>query len=604
MLSTIDAVEPASSRIYRYDALDRLEKVFQAVEGDPQRIGPLVRELTYDSTGNILAQTGIGDYRYDVARPHAVLSAGNNVYEYDDNGNQILRTGPDVAGGQQRIEYTPFDLPKRIFVETSSTATRFGYDARERRVVKAGPNGTTIYVDNLYERTATSSGTAHLYHVMAPTGHIATIRRSTETDETRFLLADRLGSARTITDSDGHVVVRQRFTAFGKRETALDPNAGNRGFTGHEHDQDLGLVNMRGRIYDPTIGRFLSIDPILHTPFASQGTNAYSYVYNNPLSFRDPSGLSPDNVQVIDFSDCPTVIEAGVGEVRDEPCQPISGPSGNGTSTSGTSSSQGTTGAGNRTQPGSAETTAHQPGATGTGDGELGGGYSDPSTAPGRPGGSPHGVSYGKKGGAEEVPLFAGIGLFNTALGRWLSSFKVKASTKAALDGASILAAVFTGLTSFVADLAKKAVRAGAKALGAAFRRFRRPGAAGGAGSVAVDANTAIRAIEAGEGVAVDAALAGRRPMMSITSVKEFLVKGDVNHLRTWLGARGGGVARAGTEQAAAQLRVQASVSGRRLKLKDSRVAASAQAEGISLITRDKRLRNFLNWLGIGGESF
>ncbi|MCG8420235.1 MAG: hypothetical protein MJE77_20070, partial [Proteobacteria bacterium] len=232
------------------------------------------------------------------------------------------------------------------------------------------------------------------------------------------------------------------------------------------------------------IGRFLSIDPILHTPFASQGTNAYSYVYNNPLSFRDPSGLSPDNVRVIDFSDCPTVIVAGADEVPDQPCPPKSGPSGNGASSS--TSSQGTTGAGNRTQPGSAETTAHQPGAAGTSDGELGGGHSDPSTAPGRPGGSPHGVSYGKKGGAEEVPLFAGIGLFNTALGRWLSSFKVKASTKAALDGASILAAVFTGVTSFVAKLAKKAVRAGTKALGGAFRRFRRPSASRGGGGPAV----------------------------------------------------------------------------------------------------------------------
>ncbi|MCG8425510.1 MAG: toxin glutamine deamidase domain-containing protein [Proteobacteria bacterium] len=540
--STIDAVEPASSRIYRYDALDRLEKVFQAVENDSQRIGALVRELSYDPTGNILAQTGIGDYRYDVARPHAVLSAGANVYEYDANGNQILRIGPDVAGGRQRIEYTPFDLPRRVYVGTSPTATRFGYDAREQRVVKAGSNGTTIYVDNLYERTTTSAGTTHLYHVMAPTGHIATIRRSTglpETDETRFLLADRLGSARTITDSDGNVVVRQRFTAFGKRETALDASAGNRGFTGHEHDQDLGLglVNMRGRMYDPAIGRFLSIDPILHTPFATQGTNAYSYVYNNPLSFRDPSGLSPDKVKVIDFSDCPTVIVAGADEVPDEPCPPKSGPSGNGASASGTSGSQGTTGSGHRTRPGSAETTAHQPGAAGTGDGEPGGGHGHPSTATGRPGGSPHGVSYGKEGSAENVPLFAGLGLFNTALGKWLSSFKVKASTKAALDGASLLAAVFTGVTSFVAKLAQKAVRAGAKALGGAFRRFRRPSASRGVAGSGRPLATAINPLRGTTNcvncaVALDATLAGRwaqavnsRPVKSLSQIPKIFGK-------------------------------------------------------------------------------
>ncbi|MCG8420787.1 MAG: hypothetical protein MJE77_22935, partial [Proteobacteria bacterium] len=337
--------------------------------------------------------------------------------------------------------------------------------------------------------------------------------RSTETDETRFLLADRLGSARTIADNDGNVVARQRFTAFGKRETALEPSAGHRGFTGHEHDQDLGLVNMRGRMYDPAIGRFLSIDPILHTPFASQGTNAYSYVYNNPLSFRDPSGLSPDNVQHFDFSDCPMVIHIGPDGKDtggDAPCPSKPSSSGSGGNGNSTSASQGTTGSGNQSRPGSAETTAHQPGAAGTGDGHPGGGH--PSTAPGRPGGSPHGVSYGKAGGAEEVPLVAGLGLLNTALGRWLSSFRVKASTKAALDGASLLASVFTGVTSFVADLAKKAVRAGTKALGGAFRRFRRPGVArrglcfvAGTQVLMADGTTkAIEKVDAGEFVLAD----------------------------------------------------------------------------------------------------
>ena len=46
---------------------------------------------------------------------------------------------------------------------------------------RSGPNGTTIYVAKLYERTITSAGTRHLYHVLGPTGHIATIRRSATT---------------------------------------------------------------------------------------------------------------------------------------------------------------------------------------------------------------------------------------------------------------------------------------------------------------------------------------------------------------------------------------------------------------------------------------
>ena len=61
------------------------------------------------------------------------------------------------------------------------------------------------------------------------------------------------------------------------------------GFTGHEHDSAQGLINMRGRMYDPAIGRFLTPDPVLS--FAStQGLNPYSYVRNSPLNLVDPSG--------------------------------------------------------------------------------------------------------------------------------------------------------------------------------------------------------------------------------------------------------------------------------------------------------------------------
>src|SRR5260221_2343552 len=49
---------------------------------------------------------------------------------------------------------------------------------------------------------------------------------------------------------------------------------------------------MNGRVYDPTIGRFLSGDPVVQAPLMSQSLNRYSYVVNNPLSLVDPSGYS------------------------------------------------------------------------------------------------------------------------------------------------------------------------------------------------------------------------------------------------------------------------------------------------------------------------
>ena len=64
----------------------------------------------------------------------------------------------------------------------------------------------------------------------------------------------------------------------------------DRGYTGHEHLDDFGLIHMNGRIYDPRIGRFLSADPVIQSPQALQTYNRYSYAINNPLAYTDPSG--------------------------------------------------------------------------------------------------------------------------------------------------------------------------------------------------------------------------------------------------------------------------------------------------------------------------
>jgi RHS repeat-associated protein len=68
----------------------------------------------------------------------------------------------------------------------------------------------------------------------------------------------------------------------------------DRGFTGHEHLDKLGLINMNGRMYDPIIGRFLGVDPIIQMPENSQSFNGYSYCLNNPLKYTDPSGYEYD----------------------------------------------------------------------------------------------------------------------------------------------------------------------------------------------------------------------------------------------------------------------------------------------------------------------
>jgi RHS repeat-associated protein len=74
--------------------------------------------------------------------------------------------------------------------------------------------------------------------------------------------------------------------------TELAAQHTDRGFTGHEMLDELGLINMNARIYDPQLGRFLSADSIVQNAGDLQSYNRYSYCGNNPLSRIDPSGHS------------------------------------------------------------------------------------------------------------------------------------------------------------------------------------------------------------------------------------------------------------------------------------------------------------------------
>jgi len=84
---------------------------------------------------------------------------------------------------------------------------------------------------------------------------------------------------------------RASYDAWGKQTiTKKAPFPFYRGYTGHEHLPEFGLINMNGRMYDPVVARFLSPAPYVQAPDLSQNFNRYSYCLNNPLIYTDPSG--------------------------------------------------------------------------------------------------------------------------------------------------------------------------------------------------------------------------------------------------------------------------------------------------------------------------
>ncbi len=115
-----------------------------------------------------------------------------------------------------------------------------------------------------------------------------------------------------MTDETGHVATYNgdlqiyNFDPWGCRRNAISWTYDNvptdflfdRGFTGHEHLDGFGLINMNGRVYDPLLARFLSPDPIIQAASYGQNYNRYSYCLNNPLKYVDPSGyLYLDNMK-------------------------------------------------------------------------------------------------------------------------------------------------------------------------------------------------------------------------------------------------------------------------------------------------------------------
>ena len=312
---------------FGYDQLDRLTSFSR--DGQPSIA------IGYDAIGDITSKgDGVGTYNYvesgKTFRPHAVQNISRNETKvvdlvYDDFGNVKHRDGEGVPGGAQDFTYTSFNLPDHVAVGTNQLA--YHYDATHKRVLTIGGDCTNsnnasctkrIYAGDDYERSTgrDSSGpfTRHSYKVFAGGRQIAQVERevrgTTTTETRRYLHADRLGSAQILTDATGNVADMRTFSPFGEVQAVATTDAVSRnvrsGFTAHETDLETGLVNMRGRLYDARLGRFLQADrPFAESPLWSQGLNRYSYVFNNPFGGVDPSGFDDEvSSDTIDGWDC------------------------------------------------------------------------------------------------------------------------------------------------------------------------------------------------------------------------------------------------------------------------------------------------------------
>ena len=295
--SRADAVLGGPAEGYTYDGLSRLRT--HTVAHHP------MEHFDYDDLGNLTNNNGTTQ-TYSPTVPHRLISTSSSRDPVITDTRGRIGSGPGFTAS-----YTDFDLPTTM--TSGSTSAAFRYDAGGERVTKRQGSETTTYVHGLFEQRQRGSGPAtSTWNVTVGGRTVAQITSAASgRPTTSYVHADRLGSPTTVTDASGAVAERYSYGAFGARQRLntrtfqpIDaPHAGpaplgpvppeRDGFTSDQVDQELGAVNMRGRMYVPALGRFITPDPIVGSR-NRQSWNAYSYALNNPATLVDPTGFQSE----------------------------------------------------------------------------------------------------------------------------------------------------------------------------------------------------------------------------------------------------------------------------------------------------------------------
>ncbi len=288
---------------YSYDNLGQLIGVSGARQ----------ETYSYDANGNRLyaASPALpnGEAYYTIGPENRLLSDGTYRYEYDAEGNLIRKTR--ISDGQA-TEFT-YDYRNRVTDIVVKDAqgnvvyrTHYVYDVFDRRIateVDADGDGPqqpvrtwTFYDgDNPYIDLDDQGNVQH-YYLYGPDIDQVLARLDPVTGVPDWYLTDYVGSVRAIVrDAGGYgngleVLDEITYDSFGNVLSETNPTSGDRfKFTGRELDAALSLYYYRARWYDPQAGRFLREDPL---SFTAGDTNLYRYVFNSPVVYVDPTGLS------------------------------------------------------------------------------------------------------------------------------------------------------------------------------------------------------------------------------------------------------------------------------------------------------------------------
>jgi len=272
-LTNRNDVSNSKNETFGYDILNRLTSSQSGVTNN--------FSITYNPNGNITDKSDVGTYQYGT-KPHAVTG--------------ITLAPTSQAGAVDAITNTSYNRVSSI-TRNGAVIQKLNFDYNpdnQRNKMVYSENGVskkTTYYAGSYEKIVNAGGaTEEFDYIYTPEGLSAiAIKTNGNTPVFYYVNTDHLGSIRIITDAGRNIVSKSHYDAWGV-QTTTNPNITTRGYTGHEHLPEFGLINMNARMYDPVLGRFLEADPYVANSTFSQDFNRYSYARNNPLVYTDPDG--------------------------------------------------------------------------------------------------------------------------------------------------------------------------------------------------------------------------------------------------------------------------------------------------------------------------
>ncbi|MEU9407858.1 RHS repeat-associated core domain-containing protein [Streptomyces sp. NPDC048281] len=301
---------------YRYDGHDRLTEAWTATDGcsaDPSTAvlggpAPYWHSYDYDDLGNRKTQTdhatttGASDVTTSFVYPpkgtaqaHTLTSSSTvvgsatttNSYTYDGSGHTHTRT---LNGKTQTLDWDSEGHLAKV-TNADGTSASYLYDADGDRLLSRDDSGTTLYLGDTEVHLAKGATTTTGARYYEWAGQTIGVRMST--GALQWQVTDAHDTAETAVDATTQTITRRRLDPFGNpRGTQPTSSAwlGDKGFVSGVQDADTGLTHLGAREYDPTIGRFVSDDPVLELTDAQQ-IDGYTYAADNPITGSDPTGL-------------------------------------------------------------------------------------------------------------------------------------------------------------------------------------------------------------------------------------------------------------------------------------------------------------------------